>query len=150
MDPIIVRQDIKENQVTLTIDEISTVVLPDQVEPAAYNEDACELLTPVTDDGPPPAPMTAKDRRNEYMREYMRKRYNENKEMMTAKRKAKANSDANATARAKRTISKIQSVEALREVVGECFTMLKGKMDGGMRGVPALIVSTPSIECSNT
>lgn len=140
MDPIIVRQDIKENQVTLTIEE----------EPVAYNEDACALLTPINDDAPPSPPMTAKDRRNEYMRDYMRKRYNENKEMMTAKRKAKANSDANVTARAKRTISKIQSVEALREVVGECFTMLKFKMpDGGMRGIPAT-VSAPSIECSNT
>ena len=142
MDPIIVRQDIKENQVTLTIDEFSTVGSTDRVEPVAYNEDACALLTPVTDDDAPPSPpMTAKDRRNEYMRDYMRKRYNENKEMMTAKRKAKANSDANVTARAKRTISKIQSVEALREVVGECFTMLKERMP---------TVSTPSIECSNT
>jgi hypothetical protein len=142
MDPVIVRQDIKENQVALTIDEISTVEPADPVEPAAYNEDACALLTPVTDDDTPGPPMTTRDRRNEYMREYMRKRYNDNKEMMTAKRKAKANSDANVAARAKRTISKIQSVEALREVVGECFTMLKGKMP--------VTVSAPSVECSNT
>lgn len=132
MDPIIIRQDIKENQVTLTIDE----------DPVAYNTDACELLTPVTDDDAPPIPpMTVKDRRNEYMREYMRKRYNDKKEIMTAKRKANANIDANVTARAKRTISKIQSVEALREVVRECFTMLKDRMP---------TVSAPSTECSNT